>query len=91
MLQPGGKVPGHGAVTPKKVPVTSVSIVEDAESNRIISKFSNTNLNLTILNFNRLPRTMTQGSVLQPGPKEGRNRGRTSCNRHDFNYNLINF
>ena len=44
MLQPGGKVPGHGAVTPKKVPVTSVSIVEDAESNRIISKFSNTNL-----------------------------------------------
>jgi len=35
MLQPGGKVPGHGAVTPKKVPVTSVSIVEDAESAKL--------------------------------------------------------
>ena len=32
VVQAGGKVPGQGAVIPKKVPVNSVSMADDAES-----------------------------------------------------------
>ena len=32
VVQAGGKLPGHGAVIPKKVPNNSMSMVDDAKS-----------------------------------------------------------